>query len=377
MSTVTETVDSEKVKRTDLLHVDPSTIKDAANLARPSGFIDGEIDELVESIRRNGQLEPGTCLRDKKTKELTVLFGHKRFAAIMRLYEENPAWKFKCFVANMNAKDAFFAAVDENRVRSNPNPIDDSYNMCKMFDDFGMTPKRIAEYYKCSESQVSMYRRLKPLSHEIQQRVKLGELSVADALELGNLTPEIQAEVLDAHPAAPLPPVIIVDETLPESNGIASADLEDWTKPDPEPEPEVTTDPVDEPSDTNESGLPTKPIKAPKAPKAPKPPKVVKVKTEEERAAAKAKTDRQYANMQKKNKQAIAGAVKQKKKDAGETVVRSLKELKAVLKGREDKTSKTFLEFIMGELNSPDLDAYLNTLDEDLQEFAKLTGCPK
>ena len=121
--------------------------------------------------------------------------------------------------------------IEENRRRRSTNPIDDSYNISRLMNDFGWDSKRVATFYGWSTSQVSVIRRLKGLDERIQRKVAKGVLSPADAVKLLKVEPEKIAEVVEAIPDVEEPPIDFNPEEIPFDDSTPNVSLQPEVAP--------------------------------------------------------------------------------------------------------------------------------------------------
>lgn len=315
--------------------VDPSAVRaDHAKNGRHFTATDAEIEELRVSLLKHGQLQAAQVKRlSAKEKEATgqeydLIFGFTRHAAASLI----PGFKLKVVVVQgVNSEDSFLMNLEENRRRNSTNPVDDSYNIARLEDSFGWDSGRISEFYGFSTSKFSQVRRLKQLETPAQRRVANGLLSIAEAVKLLKMDAASVAEVLASVP-----------EELP--------------RPTVEEFPSDVV-PTDASVESNGTGHPTEsaPVKGKRG-------RPAKKETQEEinRKASKA-----YKSSRKALKRDLKKSVNKKAKEIGtSTSQRSMVELKAVLKDRDDAVSNAIKAFIANEMNASDLDAELDRVKD-------------
>lgn len=112
------------------------------------------IDELKDSIKRHGLLQPITVYRDGDG--YAVKTGHRRFIAIQELYKEYPDrfHSIRCIISD--AENITAIQIIENVQRENLKAID-LYNGLKELKGRGMTLKQIADVIGKQESTVKKW----------------------------------------------------------------------------------------------------------------------------------------------------------------------------------------------------------------------------
>lgn len=159
------------------------------NPYQPRGFLDDEeLEELVASIDRLGQLQP-VLVRPHPTRagRFQMAAGHRRMAAVKAganagIKQPEPQQyigKLLCVVAQMNDEFMADAAWDENEVRASINIFDRAgfYQKRKELGT-GMTWEQVAQRYGISKNSVLRIVRVLQLPPEIQKalpRMNLAE----------------------------------------------------------------------------------------------------------------------------------------------------------------------------------------------------------
>jgi ParB/RepB/Spo0J family partition protein len=146
---------------------------DAIKLSGENMRLDaGEIDELAESIKTLGLLQPLVL-----NEELVLVCGHRRLAACRRAgLAEVPAT-----IRAFTDEQAFVALFTENVHRKHLTPLEEAIALQK-FVDRGLSHQEIANLVGKSQPYVSTHLRLLTLDEETQQEVHRGELSIWKAV---------------------------------------------------------------------------------------------------------------------------------------------------------------------------------------------------
>ena len=196
-------INAGEVSKAEMFLVDPEEIDvdDSLN-GRWEPHSDDEVDELAARIAEEGQLQPVTCRRVADNR-LQLVFGFRRLAAIRKLNkgkkEENRI-KVKVLIADCNDEEGFLQNISENKNRKSTSPIDDAHNQRKLRDQHGWSDTKIAEFYHCSPSLVTLHKKLLLLPEDVKAKVHRRELALNAAVQLVDLTPEEQKTVLSPEP---------------------------------------------------------------------------------------------------------------------------------------------------------------------------------
>jgi ParB family chromosome partitioning protein len=135
----------------------------------------GQLNELAESIRAEGLLQP-VVVRQVGEK-FQLIAGERRWRAFQQL-------KIKTIPARiLEASDASSATLTliENLQREGLNPIDEAYGYASLIRDFDLTQEQAAERVGRGRATVANSLRLLSLDAEIQGYLAKGLLSVGHA----------------------------------------------------------------------------------------------------------------------------------------------------------------------------------------------------
>ena len=201
--------------KTDLWMLPPEgiTANEAEN-GRWVGYSEESIAELVASYESVGQLQP-VQVRRLPDGGVALVLGFRRWLAAKRYNELHPdkPMRLKCVLSTLNQEESLIRNITENRERRATTAIDDAHNQRRLVEDYGWTTARVAEFYRCSTTQISNLRKLLTLSREIQLQVHGGEITVAAAMVLADLPEDKRAAVL-ASAAEPVP---VVEDDEPKT----------------------------------------------------------------------------------------------------------------------------------------------------------------
>ncbi len=139
-------------------------------------FAEGPLNELADSIRANGVIEPIICRRRADGK-LELICGERRLrAAVLAGRKLIPV-----VVKNVDDATAATMAVTENAQREDLNPIDEAEGYRLLQDTFALTQADIAERVGKSRPAIANSTRLLELPEEVRELVRRRALSTGHA----------------------------------------------------------------------------------------------------------------------------------------------------------------------------------------------------
>lgn len=200
---------TSKMKRTDIYTLLPSDIKAdwADNGSREFMPSESEIINMMDSLRKEGQLQPVVIGRDGNNIYLKM--GFCRHLAMSRINEENAAagkelMRIKCTLKNGNEEDSYRQNIVENLHRSSLSPIDIAHQIRKWQEIYGKTDEYILDLYKVgnkprSASWLSQHKSLLNLDYDLQKRIHYGEFTFTEAVKLASLDREARKKVLNQY----------------------------------------------------------------------------------------------------------------------------------------------------------------------------------
>ena len=161
-----------------------------------AGTEDGGIDQLAESIRRQGLLNPVT-VRAISENEYELIAGQRRFIACRSLDIENIAAIVR---HDLNDTDATVLSLVENVHRADMNPIDKARAYKALLAEYG-NEKLVAKETGITAPTVKRYLSLLKLASPIQEKVSTSEgpAGIGTLAVLANtFSPEEQEQVINA-----------------------------------------------------------------------------------------------------------------------------------------------------------------------------------
>ncbi len=158
-----------EVRRVQIETVIPSPLQPRKH------FTEGNIDELLESIRQHGIIQP-LIVRDVKGK-LELIAGERRWRASTKLgLTEVPV-----IIRTASDRDVLEMALIENLQREDLNPIEEAAGYVRLAKEFTMKQVAIAERVGKSRATVANAMRLLDLHEDVQNYVAQGRLTVGHA----------------------------------------------------------------------------------------------------------------------------------------------------------------------------------------------------
>lgn len=151
-----------------------SQIKTNENQPRKS-FDQDKLNELADSIRQNGVLQP--ILVRKVGDKYEIVAGERRYqAAVLAELEEIPV-----IIREISDKEVFQLALIENLQRADLNPIEEAQGCSKLIRDNGLTQEQLGKILSKSRSSIANTLRLLDLPEEVQDMMAEGKLSAGHA----------------------------------------------------------------------------------------------------------------------------------------------------------------------------------------------------
>ena len=163
---VVEKIDeSEKIHKIKITEIEPNKNQPRRN------FNSESIDELAESIKRYGVIQP--IIVSKKDNYYEIIAGERRWrAARMAGLRKVPV-----IVKDYDDLKTLEAALIENVQREDLNPIEEAFTYVRFADEFNLSQEEIAKKVGKSRSAVANSMRLVNLDPRVQVFVKEGKLS--------------------------------------------------------------------------------------------------------------------------------------------------------------------------------------------------------
>jgi ParB family transcriptional regulator, chromosome partitioning protein len=170
-----------------VLELDTKRIK--ANTLQPrKKFTDYKLDELVESIKEFGVIQPLIVTKNKDDDNYELIAGERRFRAA----DVAGLKKVPVIVRNVDDQEKLEVAIIENLQREDLNPIDLAFAYKKLVDDFGLSQEEVAKKMGKSRPSISNTLRMLNLPEEIQLALIDGRITEGHTKYLLGLDSEVK-----------------------------------------------------------------------------------------------------------------------------------------------------------------------------------------
>jgi len=159
----------ERIQSVRVSSIEPSPFQPRSNF-RPD-----QLEELVESIREKGIIQPLIVRQHGKKYELVA--GERRWRAAQQVgLKEAPV-----IIRDISDLEVVELALIENLQREDLNPIEEARAYRRLTQDFDLTQEKIAQSVGKSRAAVANALRLLELDEEVQSWLVQGRLSVGHA----------------------------------------------------------------------------------------------------------------------------------------------------------------------------------------------------
>ena len=155
-------------------------------------FSEVELDELANSIRQNGVLQP-IIVRQTNEDSYEIIAGERRWRACKKA-----GLRFiPVIVKEASDKEVLHYAIIENIQRENLTPIEESESYEKLRCDYNYTHEELAQVLGKSRSYISNILRLNSLDDKIKEIVRSSGISAGHARALVGLSTEEQESLAE------------------------------------------------------------------------------------------------------------------------------------------------------------------------------------
>ena len=190
MSPLTTNKNNESVEKIEIISID----KIKPNRHQPRMvFNEEKLQELSESIKENGLIEPIVVVKSVVPGEYELIAGERRLrASKLAGFEE-----IKAIVQDgASDKDKLDLALIENIQRENLNPIEEAIAYKKYLEEYKYTQEQIAKIVKKNRSVIANTIRLLNLPENIQNMIIEGKISSGHGRMLASITDENKLQEL-------------------------------------------------------------------------------------------------------------------------------------------------------------------------------------
>lgn len=142
-------------------------------------FTEDALEELADSIRRHGILQP-IIVRPRSGGAYEIVAGERRWRAAQRAnLHEVPV-----IIRDLDDTATLEVAIIENVQRADLNAIEEAEAYAQLMDRFGHTQEQIAEALSRSRSHIANLLRLLKLPEPVKAHVRAGRISAGHARAL-------------------------------------------------------------------------------------------------------------------------------------------------------------------------------------------------
>jgi ParB family chromosome partitioning protein len=155
-------------------------------------FSDSEINELSESIKTLGVLQP--ILVRPFAGKYQIVAGERRFRAATKAgLSQVPV-----IIRELSEKETLEIGIVENVQRQNLNPIEEAKGYQRLMDEFSLTAQEVSERVGKERATVANVVRILKLPQQVQDLVREGKLSIGHAKAILTVK-EPSAQISLAH----------------------------------------------------------------------------------------------------------------------------------------------------------------------------------
>jgi ParB family chromosome partitioning protein len=142
-------------------------------------FADSELDELANSIRDKGLLQP-IVVRPVAAGEYEIVAGERRWRAAQRAGVHD----VPVLIRELSDGEALEIALIENIQRTDLNPLEEARAYGLLLEQFSYTQQQLAESIGKSRSHIANTLRLLNLPESVRQQIEDGQLTAGHARAL-------------------------------------------------------------------------------------------------------------------------------------------------------------------------------------------------
>jgi ParB family transcriptional regulator, chromosome partitioning protein len=164
---------NEEMVEIDLDLIEPNNYQPRTN------FNEERLDELAQSIRSNGIIQP-LLVRRINSEKYQLVAGERRWRAAQRA----GLLKVPCVVKEVSEDKMLELALIENIQRQELNAIEEAHAYKRLIETLGLTQEMIAQRVGRDRTFITNYLRLLRLPEDIQQLVEDEKISMGHARAL-------------------------------------------------------------------------------------------------------------------------------------------------------------------------------------------------
>lgn len=182
--------DLEKEDNQRIEEIDTNLICPNPNQPRKV-FEQDKLDELTESIRKYGVIQPIIVRKDADF--YTIIAGERRWRACKNANTKS----IPCIVRDIENKNASEIALIENIQREDLNPIDEANAYDFVMERYGITQEEVSNIVGKSRVYVTNIMRLSNLDEYVKNKIITNEISAGHGRAMLSLTADRQIALTD------------------------------------------------------------------------------------------------------------------------------------------------------------------------------------
>ena len=174
-----------EVKYIDILKIKPGSYQPRINFSEES------LNELANSIKQQGVIQPIVVRPINSTKEYELIAGERRWRA-SQLAGLN---KIPAVIKSFDNKQALSVAIIENIQREDLNPLEEARGLKRLIDEFNLTQVEVAKIIGRARVSVTNLLRLLSLDKSVQYMLENDEIEMGHARAILSLSSIEQLKV--------------------------------------------------------------------------------------------------------------------------------------------------------------------------------------
>ena len=155
-------------------------------------FVEDELEELAQSIREHGILQPVVVSRQPEEGMYQLVVGERRWRAA----KQAGLATIPALIRPTGSREALEIALVENLQRSSLSPLETAEAYAALISEFGLTQEQVAARVGKSRSAVANTLRLLNLATAVKEALAADTISEGHARALLRLTTELQIYAL-------------------------------------------------------------------------------------------------------------------------------------------------------------------------------------
>ncbi|MFQ5451767.1 MAG: ParB/RepB/Spo0J family partition protein [Nitrospinaceae bacterium] len=161
------------------------------NRLQPRKYFDaGALEELVQSIRENGVLQPVIVQKGENNYELIV--GERRWRASQKAGLK----KIPAIIREVTDTESLEIAIIENIHRQDLNPIEEAEAYSRLANEFGLTQEKLSKRLGKNRASIANTLRLLKLPRAVKEDIIAGRVTMGHARALLGLESPADIETL-------------------------------------------------------------------------------------------------------------------------------------------------------------------------------------